>query len=38
MAELITVYEDKHVKITNEYVEIKCYFFPICTSKKVPIS
>ena len=32
------VYEDKDVRITEKYVVIKWYFFPIATSKKIPLS
>ena len=32
------LFEDKDVKITNQYVYIKWYFFPIGTTKKIPIA
>lgn len=31
------LYEDKDVRITNKEVVIKWYFFPIATSKKIPL-
>lgn len=31
------LFEDKDVKITDRMLIIKCYYFPIGTSKKIPL-
>lgn len=32
------LYDDKDVKIRESGITIKCYYFPIGTSKRIPIS
>jgi hypothetical protein len=32
------LYNDKDVKIRESGVTIKCYFFPFCNSKRIPLS
>jgi hypothetical protein len=29
------LYEDRHVKITNTYIQIRRYYFPLATSKTI---
>lgn len=31
------LFEDKDIRITTQYLTIKCYYFPIGTSKKIPL-